>query len=299
MLMQPSFTRRKFLVGALSAGFGAFAPGASKGVTPPTSSSRTLRWLTLPTTPALPATSRKGLASINGVKNFYAQFGSGPSVLLLHGGSANSNWWGNQIEYLSAKYSVTVMDTRGHGRSPLLSNNMNYEAFAKDAVALMDYLEISRTAIIGWSDGAITGLQLALTQPGRLSGLFAFGANSNLGGLKRGGAKTGVFPMFSARCHEEYKELAPNPAKWSELQRLLSIMWRSEPNFSKAQLATIAVATTIADGEFDEIIKPANTREIAESIKDAKLIILSQVSHFAMLQDPTGFNAAINAFLSG
>jgi pimeloyl-ACP methyl ester carboxylesterase len=190
------------------------------------------------------------------------------------------------------------MDTRGHGRSPLSSDTLSYGLFAKDAMALMDYLETPRFKLIGWSDGAITGLQIALTQPSRLSGLFAFGANSDLGGLKAGGAKMGVFPLFSARCREEYLSLSPSPGKWSELQRLLGIMWRSEPNFSRTQLATIATQTTICDGEFDEIIKPANTREMAASIKMAKLVILPKVSHFAMLQDADGFNLALNDFLS-
>jgi pimeloyl-ACP methyl ester carboxylesterase len=255
-------------------------------------------WLTLPATPKLPNPIRQGLAPVNGVKIFFAQFGIGLPVLFLHGGLANSNYWGRQVEDLSRNYLVTVMDTRGHGRSPFISGKLSYEVFAKDTVALMDYLEISRSAVIGWSDGAITGLQLALTQPDRLSGLFAFGANSNLGGLKPGGAKTGVFPSFISRCHKEYLELSPNPDRWPQLERSLGAMWRSEPNYSSAQLATIKLPVTIADGEYDEIIKRENTREIAASIKGARLVILPNVSHFAMLQDASGFDAAVRGFLS-
>lgn len=255
-------------------------------------------WLTLPPTPRMPVPSRQGLAPINGVSIFYAQFGQGPSILLLHGGYANSNYWGHQIDDLSKKFSVTVMDTRGQGRSPLTSGRFGYEVFARDAIALMDYLEIPRTTIVGWSDGAITGLQLALMQPRRLAGLFAFGANANLGGLKGGGAHSGVFPSFSSRCRKEYSELSPDPGKWNELQQGLGKMWRSEPNFSKGQLSTIRLPVAIADGEYDEIIKPEHTRQIAESIKDASLVMLKRVSHFAMLQNPAQFNEAIQKFLS-
>ncbi len=256
------------------------------------------RWLSLPATPKLPKSVRQGLASINGVKIFFAQFGKGPSVLMLHGGLANSDYWGHQVEDLSRNYSITVMDTRGHGRSPFSSDRLSYEAFAKDTIALMDYLEISRTSVIGWSDGAITGLQLALTQFGRLSGLFAFGANSNLGGLKSGGAKTGVFPSFSSRCRKEYLELSPDPGKWPQLERALSTMWRSEPNYTSAQLASIKLPVTVADGEYDEIIRPEHTRQIAASISGGRLVILPRVSHFAMLQDAATFNAALREFLS-
>ena len=256
-------------------------------------------WLTLPPTPTMPVPTRQGLVPLNGVKVFYAQFGQGPSILLLHGGDANSNYWSHQIVDLSKNFSVTVMDTRGQGRSPLTSDKLGYETFARDVVALMDFLEISRTTIVGWSDGAITGLQLALTQPRRLNGLFAFGANSNLGGLKPGGARSGVFPSYSLRCRKEYSELSPDPGKWGELQRGLAKMWRSEPNFSNALLGTIKLPVVIADGEYDEIIKPEHTRQIAESIKESRLVILKRVSHFAMLQDPPQFNQAVQKFLLG
>jgi pimeloyl-ACP methyl ester carboxylesterase len=61
---------------------------------------------------------RTDLASINETRLFFAQFSAGAPLLFLHGGLGNSNYWGNQIEEFAAKYSVLVMDTRGHGRSP-------------------------------------------------------------------------------------------------------------------------------------------------------------------------------------
>src|SRR5713226_9980379 len=91
-------------------------------------------WLTLPPTPNLPSVTRRGHAQVNGTSIFFAQFGKGPAVLLLHGGLANSNYWGNQIEELSRNFSVTVMDTRGHGRSPLVSSNFSYTLFAGDVI---------------------------------------------------------------------------------------------------------------------------------------------------------------------
>jgi pimeloyl-ACP methyl ester carboxylesterase len=256
-------------------------------------------WLSLPATPKLPKPFRQGLAPINGVAIFFAQFGSGPSVMLLHGGLANSAYWGHQIEDLSRDYLVTVMDTRGHGRSPFIPGRLSYKTFAKDAIALMDFLEISQSAVVGWSDGGITGFQLALMQPDRLSGLFAFGANSNLAGLKAGGAKTGAFPSFSSRCRKEYLDLSPEPDRWSQLKQALTAMWRSEPNLSGNELATIKLPVTIADGDHDEIIKSEHTHQIAGSIEGARLVILPKVSHFAMLQDPSGFNAALRAFIKG
>ena len=78
-------------------------------------------WLTLPHTPALPTPTRSDVAAINGTKIFFAQFGAGEPVLLLHGGMGNSSYWGHQIPPLARHFSVIVMDTRGHGRSAVTS----------------------------------------------------------------------------------------------------------------------------------------------------------------------------------
>jgi pimeloyl-ACP methyl ester carboxylesterase len=144
-------------------------------------------------------------------------FGSGSSVLLLHGGLANSNYWGNQIKPLAEKFCVTVMDTRGHGRSTLHSGSFSYALFARDVIGLLDHLRIDQTSIIGWSDGGITALQLAMNYPARVSKLFVFGANSSVDGLKAGGAKSYVFSMFLNRSRREYYQLSPNPEKWPQL----------------------------------------------------------------------------------
>jgi hypothetical protein len=123
-------------------------------------------WLTLPPTPTLPTATRFGQASINGVSIFFAQFGSGPPVMLFHGGLGNSNYWGNQIRKLSKNFAVTAMVTRGHGRSPVTSGEFSYAKFAEDAAGLMDFLKIPVASIIGWNywpsarnDSAWTSIQ--------------------------------------------------------------------------------------------------------------------------------------------
>jgi pimeloyl-ACP methyl ester carboxylesterase len=254
-------------------------------------------WLTLPATPSLPPATRSELATVNGVQVFFAQFGAGPHMLLLHGGLANSNYWGHQVAALAPRFTVTVMDTRGHGRSPVMSHEFGYRVFAEDVAALMDMLKLPPAAIVGWSDGAITGLQLAMTRPERVAKLFAFGANSSLDGLKSGGAHSPVFAQFAARCKAEYASLSPHPERWPQLLDGLRAMWRREPTFSAKQLASIRSPTAIADGEHDEIIKREHTARMAREIPGARLVIESRVSHFAMLQDPAQFNRDLADFL--
>ena len=235
---------------------------------------------------------------MNGTKIYFAQFGeAGPPVLMLHGGLGNSNYWGHQVGELARQFSVTVMDTRGHGRSPLTSRTFGYRLFAQDAIALLDYLQIPAASLIGWSDGGVTGLELAMTRPDRVAKLFAFGANSAPAGMKPGGARTGVFAAYAARCRAEYAALSPNPDKWPQLVQGLGAMWRSEANYPDQKLARIKAPTAIVDGAHDEIIKPEHTRHMARVIPGARLAILPNTSHFAMLQDPAAFNRALMDFL--
>src|SRR5712692_73813 len=75
------------------------------------------QWLTLPPTPSLPRAAQSGYAPVNGIRIWYATFGRGEPVILLHGGLVNRNWWGNQVRALQKEYRVIVMDSRGHERS--------------------------------------------------------------------------------------------------------------------------------------------------------------------------------------
>lgn len=256
-------------------------------------------WARLPATPELPALTRTGLEPINETRIFYAQFGAGPPVVFLHGGMANSNYWGHQIEHLARGHLVTVMDTRGHGRSPVTSREFSYGVFAQDAIALMDFLKIPKAAIIGWSDGAVTGLQLAMKYPERVSRLFAFGGNSAPDGMIANGSRAQTFVTYANRCRSEYSALSPHPERWRTLVDGLRAMWRSEPNFTEADLSAIKASATISDGDHDEIIKRGDTERMARTITRARLVIQTGVSHFAMLQNPGQFNAALDDFLKG
>jgi pimeloyl-ACP methyl ester carboxylesterase len=193
---------------------------------------------------------------------------------------------------------VTALDTRGHGRSPIVSGKYSYKILADDAAAALDALNVQSAAVVGWSDGAITALQMAVSHPAKVTRAFAFGGNITLDGYKSNGSSSPVFTAYGRRCRAEYAELSPDPKKWPALVRGLGPMWRSEPGITKAQLAALKIPVTISDGQYDEIIKRQHTEMMAKSIPGAKLKILSEVSHFAMLQKPDEFNRAVIEFLS-
>ena len=254
------------------------------------------QWLTLPATPTLPSAAQSGLAPVNGIKIWYASFGRGEPVLLIHGGLANSNYWGHQVRALLKHYRVVVMDSRGHGRSSRNEQPYGYDLMASDVLALMDHLGIKKAAIVGWSDGAIIGLDIAMHHPERVSRLFAFAANSDPSGVADI-AKSDVFNAYIERAGEEYKRLSPTPTEYKSFVEQITKMWETQPNWTEADLAAIKVPTWIVDADHDEAIKRENTEFMAAHIPGAGLLIQPNVSHFSFVQDPEQFTNDVLHFL--
>jgi pimeloyl-ACP methyl ester carboxylesterase len=255
------------------------------------------QWMVLPPTPTLPKAERSGLAPVNGIKIWYAAFGQGRPVILIHGGLANSNYWGLQVRALETHYRVIVMDSRGHGRSTRDGRPYGYDLMASDVIALMDYLKIRKAAIVGWSDGAIIGLDIAMHHPERISKLFAFAANSDPSGVADI-ANSPVFKAYIAKAGEEYKALSPTPDQYQAFVDQIGKMWATQPNWTAADLARIHVPTWIVDGDHDEAIKRGNTEFMAAHVPGAGLLIQPAVSHFSFLQDPQQFNHDLLHFLA-
>ena len=254
------------------------------------------QWLTLPPTPSLPKAVQSGYAPVNGVKIWYATFGRGEPVILLHGGLANSNYWGNQVRALEGHYRVIVIDSRGHGRSTRNDQPYGYDLMSSDVVALMDFLKIPKAAIVGWSDGAILGLDIAMQHPERVSKLFAFAANSDPSGVADI-AQSPVFNAFIARAEKEYEALSPTPTEYKAFLAQITKMWETQPNWSAADLKRIAVPTWIVDADHDEAIKRENTEFMAANIPNAGLLLQPEVSHFSFIQDPGQFTGDVLHFL--
>jgi len=258
------------------------------------------QWMTLPPTPTLPQAVQSGYATVNGIKIWYASFGPknarSEPVILLHGGLANANYWGNQVKSLQARYRIIVMDSRGHGHSSRDDKPYGYDLMASDVIALMDFLKIPKAAIVGWSDGAIIGLDIALNHPGRLTKLFAFAANSDPSGVADI-TSSPVFNAFIARAEKEYEKLSPTPTEYKNFRAEIEKMWETQPNWTADDLARIAVPVWIVDADHDEAIKRENTEFMAGNIPNAGLLLQPEVSHFSFIQDPEQFTSDVLHFL--
>jgi pimeloyl-ACP methyl ester carboxylesterase len=255
-------------------------------------------WQTLPQPPAMPTPLESGMAPVNDIKMYYAVYGEGDPVLLIHGGLGSADVWGFQVPALAEKYKVIVADSRGHGCSTRSDQPYSYALMADDYVALLDYLKIDKTALVGWSDGAIIGLDIAMRHPERLSRLFAYGANYTVEGWTAS-ADDPVFNAAIARAGKDYARLSPTPGEFDAFKAQISEMWATQPNYTKDQLRAITVPTVIFVGDHDEGIEPAYAAEMAELIPGARLVIMKDASHMALWQKPDEFNATVLEFLAG
>jgi pimeloyl-ACP methyl ester carboxylesterase len=246
----------------------------------------------------LPVTSDQGYVDHDGAHIWYATYGSGSPVILLHGGLGHSGNWGYQVPMLvSSGRRAVLIDSRGHGRSTRDSRPFMYELMASDVLAVMDALHLKTAAIVGWSDGACIALILAMQAPERIVGVFFFGCNMDPSGTKEITQPHPIIDRCFGRHAKDYAQLSATPDQFKAFAGAVGHMMKTQPNYSARDLADIRVPVTIVQSEHDEFIKPEHAEYLARSIPNAELVILNGVSHFAPLQRPEQFNSAMRAFL--
>ncbi len=240
-------------------------------------------------------------ATINGAALYYEDHGdpNGQPVLLLHGGLLNTEWWANLAPVLvAAGYRVVAMDSRGHGRSAWGDKPITVvPQMADDALGLLDHLGIPKADVVGWSDGAVIALDLAIHHPERLDRVVAYGANFTPDGL-HDLVPTDELPPFE-RLIADYRRLAPEPERFEELAGVLDAQYKVAPNYSEAQLGSIGVPVLVLDGAEEEFIKPEHTRRLAELIPGATLVFIPGAGHFAPFAKPAVFNQIVLDYLAG
>ncbi|HML20690.1 MAG TPA: alpha/beta hydrolase [Aggregatilinea sp.] len=250
--------------------------------------------------PALPPATQSGMAPVNDIEVYYATYGdpANEPLLLLHGGLGNADYFVNQIPAFSENYYVITMDSRGHGRSTMSDQQIGYALMASDVLALLDYLEIDAVNLVGWSDGGIIGLDIAINHPERLLKLIAYGANYNPSGVKDDIDTSERFNEYIEMAAEDYVRLSPNPDNFDAFLENIGNMWATEPNYSVEQMMGITVPTLILDGIQEEAIYPSHDLEMATLIPDADLVLMGGVGHFAMWEATEEFNHIILDYLS-
>src|ERR1700733_9693441 len=124
---------------------------------------------------------------------------------------ANTDYWGNQVPAVAAHHTVILMASRGHGLSPRDARPYGYDLRADDVVALMDVLKIPKADVVGWSDGGILGLDLAMRHKDRVGKVFAFAANTVTSGVVEGVEKNPTFAAYIERPATNMRSIPPRP----------------------------------------------------------------------------------------
>ncbi len=246
----------------------------------------------------LPVAQTEGYAEHDGARIWYAAYGDGTPVILLHGGFGNGGNWGYQVPALTEHgYQAVLIDSRGHGRSTRDEAPYRYERMAGDVLAVMDALRLEKAAIVGWSDGAVIALIMGMQAPERMTGVFFFGCNMDPSGLRDDIALTPVLERCLSRHRKDYARLSATPDRFDDFKEAVQHMQQTQPNYRAEELAKIAVPVTVVQSEREEFIRHEHAEYLARTIPGARLVVLEGVSHFAPLQGPEVFNDAILGFL--
>ncbi|KAJ4855766.1 alpha/beta hydrolase fold domain-containing protein [Trichoderma breve] len=270
---------------------------------------------TLPPTPILPDAVVSGCISINNIEIWYALYGAPLSphqtpTVFLHGGKISSRWWAHQIRHVAgAGHPIIAMDTRAHGRStddPKVA--LSYDLFADDVVALLDHLQVPCANFVGWSDGANTCLSLAMRHKQMVKRIFSFGPNYRPDqAIPYAGETVPFVSDLMNRMKEEYEAISPTPEKFDSFKAKVVAMQEYSPMWTEEDFSKINTNSTnahqgplvwIVTGDSEELIQGWVAQRIADMIQGAVYLALPDVSHFAPLQDPEGFNKALDQWLS-
>lgn len=220
---------------------------------------------------------------------YYETYGNGAPLLLIHGNGGSIASMASQIPYFSQKYKVIAADSRSQGKSADPGDSLSYEMMADDCNALMDSLHIKSAYVVGWSDGGIIGLLLAIRHPDKVRKLAVTGANIRPDTTAVSAADISSMKDQVARLLQQKQD--PQTRNEIKLTRLMIF----EPNISRHSLQQIRCPVLVIGGDHD-IIRPEHTMEIYRSIPGASLWILPGSGHDTCIRFKDDFNLQTDRF---
>ena len=230
---------------------------------------------------------------------YYEIHGSGKPLLLLHGGLTSVESWYAQLPMLAKDFKLIIIDMRGHGRSKMGQQAFTYDLLASDTLSVLEHLQLKKVDILGWSDGGIVGLKLAINHPEHVNRLIAISANYNHDGLTSDAINTmkNATPSnHSLLARLIYCLVAPEPNQWKTLWHHVTMMWASYPQIKQEDLAQIKAETLLIQGEKD-LISEQHFNEMAKAIPNSQQKVIPNTGHNALQHAPEIINKAIHSFL--
>ena len=221
---------------------------------------------------------------VNGLRMYYEVHGAGPPLLSLHGGTGSINPDSIVIPFLATRFQVIAIEQMGHGRTAdAMDRAFHYHDMAEDTVELLRKLDIESAAIVGFSDGGIIGLDIAIHHPDRVTKLVVSGANVRTDGY----TAENLTWIRTFRPEDEpvsgaYARWSPDgAAHWPTFLERLRPMWASEPDFTQAQIERITAPTLIIVGDAD-IVQAEHAVEMFRTIPGSQLCVVPHAGHGVM-----------------
>lgn len=228
---------------------------------------------------------------VNGIKLYYETYGAGTPVVILHGSGGSIADLHFQDAYFSTHYRVIAIDSRGCGKSEMGAGELTYAKMADDVAALLAQLRAPPADFIGWSDGGIIALLVAIRHPAAVAKLAISGANLFPEGLTEAAQQDTWNDLHQA---EAMLQAGDQSQPWADVIQEQHLM-AYYPHLTPAELRGITASALVMAGEHD-LILPEHTRLICESIPHARLHIFPDVGHATPIEAHAAFNQLVSQF---
>lgn len=237
---------------------------------------------------------------IGPVHTWYEAQGHGDPLVMLHAGLDTNASWGGEIAALAEHFRVLAPERRGHGHTPDVEGPLTYRVMADDTAAFIETVIGGPVHLVGWSDGAILAMLLALARPELVRKLVLIGGAVDVSAYTpewleatRLAADSEVYQPFRA----VYDVVSPDgPAHWPVVFSKMTSMWRTEPHISLSELRRIQARTLVMAGD-DDLVSLEHTFAIYRAIPVAELAVVPGTSHLAPIEKPELVNGLILDFL--
>ncbi|HSP88359.1 MAG TPA: alpha/beta hydrolase [Ignavibacteriaceae bacterium] len=233
--------------------------------------------------------------NVNNIRMYYETYGNGQPLVIIHGNGGSIAEMSNQIAYFKDNYKIIAADSREHGKSSGDNERLTYEKMAMDLVMLLDRLNIDSAFVVGWSDGGIIGLLMAINFPEKVKKLAICGANIEPD-------TSAVYSWTIDWLNEMNQKIDENIQKkdttenWSLLKKYFDLL-TNQPHIPLEDLKRIEAPTLVMSGDRD-IIREKHTFKIYKNIPNSSLCIFPTSTHSVPLDDPDLFNWIVERFFN-
>jgi pimeloyl-ACP methyl ester carboxylesterase len=230
---------------------------------------------------------------INGFEMYVEEYGEGPAVLMIHGNGGSMKAFSMNAAYFARNHRVILVDSRSQGKSVDPDHPITFEMMADDFAALLDAMHIESADVVGWSDGGINAIVMAMRHPGKVRRIVATGAN-----LWNGPEvfKPGVWESGQAWLKAN-RDKPPSDAKARNGWKLMRLD-ELEPKITLEQLRGIECPCLIMCGDHD-LISIEHTLTIYQNLKHANLWVVPNSGHATLMEHAEDFNRVVGRFLEG